>query len=546
MADSITSVLTGGGSQDAAHRLHHLVRRLVRARHVQWFTSWMWQALLSILLLCAACTLGLRVGWLDMPTVKGVAGVAALLLVIWLVAVWRSRPRAMQVVLQADLAMSLRQKLSTAWEFEVTDRDAAVTASLARQAMRARLPMRPQRVFPVQFTTWARLAPAGAALLLLAAVVDLTPIEDTGNLVSEQGGRVDRAVLDEGARLLEFARNMEQRALTQNLSRTLPQATSMYRIGAAMRHGDFNRDDSLDALTKYDLTLAEETDAALRDAISVDISGAEAGQGPEMAALRSELRNLVNRDVLRRLSVGTLTRNDLRRLETNADALARAGTPSGALHEALERFEAGDVGPLRGMLDHLSRVERLLGDIGEIGRARVRIRRARRSLGDTTLAPSEIGLAGDASTDSEALGFGGQEDGPVSGEVEGPPGELDGVGEGGAGSPLPGREHDDRELKPQTISLRPDRNLEGVVMLGVTTRALPRVNEATGSQVTIERQFERQVEAVLAKEDYPLHRKELVRRYFLGLSQGKAVPQTAAAGRGTAARANDNKPGSEQ
>ena len=545
MADSISSVLSGGRPQDAAVRLQQLVQRLVRACYVQLAVSWLWQALFGLLALGAVSTFALRIGWVTLVEVQWAFGFGAALLGAWLVVLWRSRPRPMQIVLDADLTMNLRQKLSTAWEFRVADRDPEITASLARQAMSARLPLRPSRVFPVQFTAWARLVPAGGALLLLAAVVDLTPIEDTGNLVSESGGRVDRAVLDEGARLLEFARNMEQRALTQALSRTLPQATAMYRIGAAMRRGDLDRDDSLDVLAKYGVTLAEESDAAIKDALSLDVRGAAAARGLDMAALRAELGNLVNRDVLRRLSLGTLTRDDLRRLEENADALERAGVSLQALREALERFEAGDVDPLRKMLDHLSTVERLLGDMGEIGRARVRIRRARRSLGDSSPLANETDLVGDPSMDSEALGLGGQEEAPVTGDVEGPAAELDGVGDGANASERSERKLDGRELRPGTISIRPDRSLEGVVMLGVTTQALPRLNEVSRPAAKIQRRFERQMEAVLAKEEYPLHRKELIRRYFLSLSQGEANPRT---GSNSAApnQTNQNDPGSQQ
>jgi len=84
-----------------------------------------------------------------------------------------------------------------------------------------------------------------------------------------------------------------------------------------------------------------------------------------------------------------------------------------------------------------------------------------------------------------------------------------------------------------------------VVMLGVTTQALPRLNEVSRPAAKIQRRFERQMEAVLAKEEYPLHRKELIRRYFLSLSQGEANPRT---GSNSVApnQTNQNDPGSQQ
>ena len=52
-------------------------------------------------------------------------------------------------------------------------------------------------------------------------------------------------------------------------------------------------------------------------------------------------------------------------------------------------------------------------------------------------------------------------------------------------------------------------------------RILPRTNRPTAQSAPLSAEFEAQVEAVLANEQYPDHYKEFVRRYFLTLSQGE-------------------------
>ena len=41
------------------------------------------------------------------------------------------------------------------------------------QAIKARLPSRPERVFPPRITTWGKLTPIAAAMLALVSIVEL-------------------------------------------------------------------------------------------------------------------------------------------------------------------------------------------------------------------------------------------------------------------------------------------------------------------------------------------------------------------------------------
>jgi hypothetical protein len=60
-------------------------------------------------------------------------------------------------------------------------------------------------------------------------------------------------------------------------------------------------------------------------------------------------------------------------------------------------------------------------------------------------------------------------------------------------------------------------------------RILPRPGRPRVESIEMRREFVPQVEEVLSSERYPDRHKELIRRYFLNLSQGERPPQAAGA-----------------
>ena len=60
-----------------------------------------------------------------------------------LVVGWLRRPAALEVAIRADLALRLKQRLSTAWEFMTVRGEDALAERLAAQAVKAGLPAIP-------------------------------------------------------------------------------------------------------------------------------------------------------------------------------------------------------------------------------------------------------------------------------------------------------------------------------------------------------------------------------------------------------------------
>jgi hypothetical protein len=63
---------------------------------------------------------------------------------------------------------------------------------------------------------------------------------------------------------------------------------------------------------------------------------------------------------------------------------------------------------------------------------------------------------------------------------------------------------------------------EGATLV-TETRILPRANAPATPVTEVDPRYEAQLEAVMSKEEYPLHLKETVRRYFLSLGRGVAA-----------------------
>ena len=79
----------------------------------------------------------------------------------------------------------------------------------------------------------------------------------------------------------------------------------------------------------------------------------------------------------------------------------------------------------------------------------------------------------------------------------------------------------DSSSNPNEIILRPKSQAGVGDVFSAEAKVLPRANQAATDTVELDARYAAQVEQVLSKEDYPLHHKEFIRRYFLGLSLGE-------------------------
>ena len=179
-------------------------------------------------------------------TVLG-AGIAVLVSLV-------RRPDALSLVIETDLRLRLKQRVSTAFEYSTRRPGDPMTGPLLEQAHRVRLPPRVQHLYPFTWTLWAKWLPLAVAALLFAFVVEVRVIGSGASAPP-----IDALVVDEGVRLRAFARDMARRAARDSLPVSATQAERMRQAGERMSSGQVDRREALERLAQ----LTTEVDAEI-------------------------------------------------------------------------------------------------------------------------------------------------------------------------------------------------------------------------------------------------------------------------------------------
>jgi hypothetical protein len=456
------------------------------------------------------------------PPWQFAGAIVSVALAVGLLVGWRRRPDALAVAIRADLTLKLKQRLSTAWEFMTVHGDPELAERLAEQAVKVGLPVRPEMVFALQVNRWGRLAPLAATALLLVSVLDLDWIH------APTPHKVDEQVVSEGQRLGAFGRAMQARARRDELPRSANQATQLERLGSRMESGALSRGEALMALKHMGEALEADRMQVLAETNRTNI-------GPLHAAREKSLSAAPGLDptaLLARARRGALDSGDTRALVENLNVLERSGISRRELEEALKRHQAGDNKELEKMLEKLAQVDRARKEDKELRSAREQVLSARENLGES--------LSGENARRN-----------PIP-DLD----AMDDLDEGSGRSDLAANKAGRRARSPENKSTRPgsrgdssialerqdsplssDSGTSGAVLTPPSqagkgevfmsqARVPPKPGRPSVENAPLSSEFVPQVEEVLAKDQYPTHYKEFVRRYFLKLSQGQAqTPQ---------------------
>jgi hypothetical protein len=493
----------------AEERLRRVVAGLVRARRLQLLVDHASGGVLAGLGLATAVVLLTRLVPSSYSTWQLGTAAAIIPLAVALVVGWRRRPDALDVAIRADLALKLKQRLSTAWEFMTRHGDRELAGRLAAQAVKARLPVSSALVFPLRVNRWGRLAPVAAAALLLAGVLDLDWRRP------QAPPEVDERVVSEGQRLGAFARAMQDRARREQLPRSDRQARSLERLGARMESGALARAQALEQLRQLGLSLDEDSLQVLADVneAAPPMGGERSGRWPEASGLNPGAMPDPS-------TKGALHAGDPHARNDGRDGRGRSGMPRRDGGDAAKRLAAGT--DEAGMTPEEPEPRyRARKEHEELGRARDVVRRAREKLRESTTGVDDGGTRAaerDAASGEESGGD-DPEDGRRGGGTAGN-GSFSAL-HGGSGAA------EERQKPPFFPDSRPSGPVlkpRGQVGAGepfvFQGRVLPNDVRPGVESVEVNRQFAREVEEVLSREHYPAHYKELVRRYFLSLSQG--------------------------
>lgn len=509
------------GPGSARERLRAAVAALTRARRLQVLVDHGFGGLLAGLGLATVAVLLARL--LPSPYAPWQLASAAVIiaLAVALPVGWRRRPGALEVAIRADLMLRLKQRLSTAWEFVTLHGDNELADRLAAHAVKAGLPARPWRVFPLRVNRWGLLSPLAATALLLVSVVDLSRVPGT------LPRKVDEQVVAEGQRLGAFGRAMQARAERDKLPRSTSQAAKIERLGARMESGALSRSQALEQLRQRGDSLDQERMQAQAGRTGAGLQRAESAEGSPIAP------HLNAGAMLERMQRGALDSDDTRALAQRLSDIERSGIARQELENALGRHRAGVDDALREILEKLAQIERALKEDRELSNAREQVRRARENLADSRAGAS----AGRGRTAILDWGDDEGEDRGDRGEAStGAVGRLDSATAGksssgasrGDSSIAADRQHSPLrpDSRPSGPVLAPQGQMrDGEVFTSQGGRILPRPGRPRVENVEMSSEFAPQVEEVISREQYPAHYKEFIRRYFLTLSQGVRAPQ---------------------
>ena len=506
-------------SRTAGARLGDLVRDLTRARHRQLLVEVAATGLFAGLLLACVPVLAARFGGLPWPEWPLAAGLAGLAVAVAALDAWRRRPGDLEVAIRADLDLRLAQRLSTAWEFGRREPGSARSERLAALALARRMPMT-HLVFPLRVGTWGRLVPVAAVLLALVHLVDPAIRAEHHPAPVDP---VDPVVAEEGARLREHGRRMEARAQRESLPRSGAGAGELQRVGSRMASGAQSREQALRRLRALDDRLVRQRREALAEGLPVDLDpfraegpgGSPLLPGEGVGALLARLRQGA-------LASGALAPGDLEALATEAALLSVPGIDPAQFREALQRFADGEQEALRRLIEQLEDVDVALREAALLLDAERAVALARENLGEPALL---VGTRGeddaDAAGEEGVFAWLGRHFRGRPGDEADPfvaahgPGRGEGPGSGPLRSPSPRP-----RSEPGEVALRLEgRPGEGPVF-ATGARVLPRGGRPALPVQERSPSFRPGFEAVLDEQDYPARHRELVRRYFLALSEG--------------------------
>ena len=318
-------------SKLAEERLALFMREAARQKYHEILFEYTCTGIFGALILSVILVLFSRLGESGVPASMPVAILVSVALLGSAIMARRRRPDDLRIAVLADIRLKLKQRLSTAWEFARTQPGSEISISLAVAALKQRLPLPSEPVFPLRINTWGKLIPIAVALLVLSSVVDLQRITESSGI--EQ----DETVVDAGKRLREFAEQLGALAEREGYSRSTAAADKARQLGARMESGSLSRREALSRLRQLGAQVTDQRESALYDGagLSFDVSQTQT------SALTRDLESLGVRSMLQNLLDGRLVASDARALTLEASTLAQLGIDAAALEQALESFDAG-------------------------------------------------------------------------------------------------------------------------------------------------------------------------------------------------------------
>ncbi|MBI3327815.1 MAG: hypothetical protein HYZ81_14075 [Nitrospinae bacterium] len=504
-----------GDSEDI---LHHAVRTLVRRErwvqrrelvlHGLFIGVCLWLALaiwyrFSPMPIGRLATFGLACFVLPM--------LGALVLSLW------GRVEPLTLLIRADRALKLQERLSTAYELLKSSTLHPFRPVLVQEAARAARSLNPYRVIPTHTPPALRWTPFLLLASVLVLVVDLGMLIPASFIAGDEGPRA--ALQEKGQKLERLGKRLEAEARRRGLERSLEAARRMQSLGLRLQNEKVNEREAIarvSSLSDYVRNLEEELK---KMAVLEDVN---IGRVREIMISQASVANEVQR-LLGMVARGKLSAGEMRTLQERMQSLGQQGVFDERLSDVLGQLREGNLEGARELLENFLLQDQLAQDFEQLRRAERALERGFDLEGSEDERMAFDGPAGEPGDygDDEMGGDQTASSGGIPGDLEG--GDfLDSEGAGSNSSIGSGRgtERESGRSRPPEAS-SPASKISGISGEGgvrrAYVRALPLKGDASVPLEEVVVTYRRRAEESLLREEIPLGSRELVKAYFLSI-----------------------------
>jgi hypothetical protein len=499
--------------------LHQTAR--VLARRARWVRrrALLLQALFIGLCLCLGVAIFYR--FVPLPIGRLVEINLACMALCVLVAVvigLRSRAEPMALLIRADRALRLKERLSTAYELATSPNSHPFRAIVLQEAARVARSVNPFRVIPATTPRTLRWTPFLLLAAILVLVVDFS-VMLPASLVGGGHESPHPALYEQGQKLERLGKRLETEARRRGLERSLETARRMQNVGLRLQNEKVNEREALarvNSLSEYVRNLEEELK---KMAVLEDVN---IGKVREVMVNQANVTGEVQR-LLGMLGRGKLSPSEMRNLQERLQSLGQQGTMDERFNDALSQLREGDVEGAKESLENYLSQDQLAQDFEHLKRAERALEHGRERSPDSGEEMDSAHPSGDSReySEYEMAGEPTGGGGGLPGDFEG--GDyLDSEGTGANNSVGSGRGAETETNRTRIAetnapaSKLTGQNGEGGVRRSYV-RALPLKGDASIPLEEVITTYQRHAEESLLREEIPLKNRDLVKAYFLAI-----------------------------
>jgi hypothetical protein len=429
----------------------------------------------------------------------------------------RSRAEPLELLIRADRALRLKERLSTAYELATRRGAHPLRPLVLQEAARLARSVNPLRVIPATTPRTLRWLPFVLLAMILVSVADFNALLPSAIVGGD--ARPHPALYEQGQKLERLGRRLETEARLRGLERSVEAARRMQTLGQRLQNEKINERDAVarvNSLAEYVRNLEEELK---KMAVLEDI---HVSRVREVMINQASVANEVQR-LLGIMGRGKLSPSEMRALQERLQNLGQQGPLDERLSEALGQLREGDLEGAKELLESFLLQEQLAQDLEHLQRAERALEHAfeRGFEGGEGLDRDRPRADAGAYDDYELGGDPLAGSGGMPGDFEG--GDfLDSEGVGSSNSVGSGRGWEGEANRTRLMeSHAPASKITGQSGEGgvrrAFVRALPLKAEATIPLEEVIAAYQRRAEESLLREEIPPASRDMVKAYFLSI-----------------------------